>query len=155
MTVARTPRFEERLRVPASWWLLGLGAVVTIWWIIFVALSVAAASAVAALAAGVVAAGLWRYGAASIAADADGLRAGRAVLPTRHIGTVEPLDAERTRRALGVDADARAYLLVRAYCPESVKVSVDDPADPTPYWVISTRQAASLASSLHRARVQD
>ena len=36
----------------------------------------------------------------------------------------------------GVDADARAYLLLRPYLKRAVQVDLADPADPTPYWLL-------------------
>jgi hypothetical protein len=50
----------------------------------------------------------------------------------------------------GVDADARAFLLLRPYLKRSLKVQVLDPADPTPYWLLSTRRPAKLAEALNR-----
>ena len=48
------------------------------------------------------------------------------------------LDAEETRRVAGPDADARAYLLLRPYLKRAVRVEITDPADPAPYWLVST-----------------
>ena len=56
-----------------------------------------------------------------------------------------PLDADATRRAAGVDADARAFLLLRPYLKRSVRVEITDPADPAPYWLVSTRHPDELA----------
>ena len=76
------------------------------------------------------------------------LRAGKAHISLDHVGSVEPLDAAATRRTAGVDADARAYLLLRPYLKRSVKVEITDPADPAPYWLINTRHPTDLASAL-------
>lgn len=147
--------YEETLAVPTSWWLMGAGFTVAV----FGAFSVATPLLVALLAGSVatvlVVGGLRSYGAARVATDPDGFSAGRALLPYRYVGHVEPLDVDATRRVLGVDADARAYLLLRAYCRRAVKVAVDDPADPTPYWLVSTRHPGLLAASLSRRRMQD
>ena len=51
-------------------------------------------------------------------------------------------------RAAGVDADARAYLLLRPYLKRAVKVEITDPADPAPYWLVSTRHADALVRAL-------
>ena len=67
------------------------------------------------------------------------LYAGPAHISARPGRPAEPLDAEETRRVHGVDADARAFLLTRPYLKRSVQVPVHDPADPTPYWLVSTR----------------
>ena len=50
----------------------------------------------------------------------------------------------------GVDADARAFLLTRPYLKRSVKITVQDPADRTPYWLVSTRHPRELADALRR-----
>ena len=80
---------------------------------------------------------------------ADGvLQAGRARIEAGYLGAVESLDPEATRRAAGVEADARAYLLLRPYLKRAVKVAITDPADPAPYWLVSTRHPDELAQAL-------
>lgn len=151
----REDPYEETLAVPTSWWLMGVGVVASVAWAFFVATPLLVTAAAALAAAVVVFGGLLRYGAARVATDPDGFSAGRALLPYRHAGRVEPLDAEQTRRVLGVDADARAHLLVRAYCGGAVKVTLEDRADPAPYWLVSTRHPHALAASLAARTVQD
>lgn len=152
---ATTASYEETLVVPVSWWLMGTGLVISVGWAFYVATPVVVALVAAAVAALIVYGGLRRYGAARVATDPDGFSVGRALLPYRHAGAVEALDAAATRRALGVDADARAYLVVRAYCGGAVKVSVEDRTDPAPYWLVSTRNPAALAASLASRVMQD
>ena len=53
-----------------------------------------------------------------------------------------------THRLAGRDADARAYLLLRPYLRRAVRIAIDDPADPTPYWLVSTRRPTRLAAAL-------
>ena len=86
------------------------------------------------------------------------LRAGGFLFTAGQVGfdpaTGELVDggiAEQTRRVAGVEADARAYLLLRPYLKRSVKVQLIDPADPTPYWLISTRHPAELSAALSAA----
>jgi hypothetical protein len=80
-----------------------------------------------------------------------GLRAGRAELPASAIGEVTVLDAEAARRRRGVDADPRAFVVLRGWVRGAVTVQVNDPMDPTPYWFVSTRQAEALAAALRAA----
>ena len=47
-----------------------------------------------------------------------------------------------------MDADARAYLLLRPYLKRAVRVEIADPADPTPYWLVATRHPETLAAAL-------
>ena len=48
----------------------------------------------------------------------------------------------------GVDADARAYLLIRPYLKRSVRVELRDPRDATPYWLVSSRRPEQLVTAL-------
>ena len=73
---------------------------------------------------------------------------GRAHIAAQHLGTATPLDPEQARRLAGVDADARAYLLLRPYLKRAVKVEITDPADPAPYWLVSTRNPEELARAV-------
>jgi Protein of unknown function (DUF3093) len=92
--------------------------------------------------------GLWAYGAARITVAAGTFRAGRAHIDVAHVGAATPLDAAQTRRIAGMDADARAYLLLRPYLKRAVRVEITDPADPAPYWLVSTRRPEELAGAL-------
>ena len=60
------------------------------------------------------------------------------------------LDAQAMRLQAGRDADARAFLLVRPYISTGVRITIDDPGDPTPYWLLSSRRAVELAAALER-----
>ncbi|OUZ08355.1 hypothetical protein BHE97_14165 [Aeromicrobium sp. PE09-221] len=140
---------RERLTVTAPWWVaVGIFAVI-MGWLLWVAATpvIALVTAVGTL---VVAGALVAfYGSVKIEADSDGLRAGRAFLDAAHIGTVEPLDAAAWRRAVGPEGDVRAFTLLRPYVRTGVRVTVDDPDDPTPFWLVSTRFPGSVARALH------
>ena len=143
--------YAEQLRVPLRWW-----AIATMFWAsvllaLLVAIPTVAACAVTGVLFVVNAAVFVGYGGAQVVVR-DGLfEAGRARIPVHLLAAPEPLDAAGTRRAAGVEADARAYLLLRPYAPESVRVRVVDPADPTPYWLVSTRHPGTLAAVLSAA----
>jgi hypothetical protein len=147
--------YSEVLYAPTSWWLLGCLFTAAVFWAFLLATPLLVTVVAGAIAAVLVGLLLSRYGSARVATDPDGFSAGRALLPYRFVGEVRALDEAEARRVLGVDANARAYLLVRAYCRGAVQVSVADPADPTPYWLVSTRRPSVLAASLERHRVQD
>lgn len=147
--------YQETLHVPPSWWLMGAGLVVAVWWVFFVVVAWPVSVAAGAAAAALMTASLLRYGAVRVVVEVDEFRVGVARLAFRHVGSVEGLDRAATRRALRAHADARAYLVIRAYCPGSVKVSVDDAADPAPYWLVSTRRPSQLTTALNRALTRD
>jgi hypothetical protein len=91
------------------------------------------------------------YGAARVSVHDETFRAGRARIPVSVLGRPVALDAQASRRLAGMDADARAYLLLRPYVKRSVQVPVEDPDDPTPYWLVSTRHPDLLVAALTRA----
>jgi len=88
------------------------------------------------------------YGSPRITVSDGVLHAGRARIEAAYVGVAEPLDADAARRVAGPEADARAYLLLRPYLKRAVKVEITDPADPAPYWLLSTRHPTSLAAAL-------
>jgi hypothetical protein len=82
----------------------------------------------------------------------DELRADDARLPLRHVTEVVALDAAGRRELLGVGAHPYAFVVQRPWIGPAVQVLIDDPADPTPYWVVSTRHPVRLATALLGAR---
>jgi hypothetical protein len=80
--------------------------------------------------------------------DGAQLWVGRAVLELGCVSAVRGLDAEATRIRTGPEADARAHLVLRPYVRPSVELTLDDPADPVPYWLVSTRRPARLAAAV-------
>ncbi|HET7326652.1 MAG TPA: DUF3093 domain-containing protein [Nocardioidaceae bacterium] len=147
--------YSERLSVPASWWLLAAGFVASLWLALAVALPVLAVYGITAVVAGLATALLLGYGGTRITVGPEGVRVGRARLEWAACGAVQPLDSDAAHRARGVDADARAYLVVRPYLPRAVRLEVDDPADPTPYWLLSTRRPDRLAAAVESSRPSD
>ncbi|MEV1144608.1 DUF3093 domain-containing protein [Micromonospora sp. NPDC049799] len=86
-------------------------------------------------------------------AVADGeLRVDDARLPARFVADVIPLDAAGRREVLGVGSDPLAFVVQRPWVPGAVQVVLDDPADPTPFWVVSSRRPVELTDSLLAAR---
>jgi len=82
-------------------------------------------------------------------AAADGeLVAGRARIPLGLVGAAVPLAAAQMRSARGPELDARAYLCLRGWISGGVRVELSDPADPTPYWLVSSRDPAGLAAAI-------
>jgi hypothetical protein len=82
------------------------------------------------------------------------LQAGRARIGRFDLGEVEVLDRERMAELRGRGIDPRAYHCQRGWLPAGVKVDVRDPADPTPYWLISSRRPAALAGALRNGRLE-
>ncbi|WP_185973007.1 DUF3093 domain-containing protein [Aeromicrobium piscarium] len=139
---------RERLTAAVSWWAAAAIFAVIIGWLLWVAATPAIALVAAAGSLVVAGALVAFYGSVRIEADSHGLRAGRAFLDTAHIGSVEPLEAAAWREAIGPEGDVRAFTLLRPYVRTGVRVAVEDPDDPTPFWLVSTRFPASVARAL-------
>jgi hypothetical protein len=149
-TTSDPATYRERLGVPFRWWVQGTMLVATLWLALVVAVPGAVAWPVTGAALLLLAACFLSYGGARIVVGNGELRAGRAHISSVYLGAAEALDAEQTRRVAGVEADARAYLLLRPYLKRAVRIEITDPADPAPYWLVSTRHPDQLAGALTR-----
>jgi hypothetical protein len=143
-----TASHHERLSVPLRWWVQGTMLIATFW----LAFVVSTPAAVAWSASGVLllamVALLRGYGSPRVDVEDGWLRAGRARISGEFLAGAEPLDPDATRRVAGREADARAFLLLRPYLKRAVRVTVHDQRDPTPYWLLSTRDPEHLAAAI-------
>jgi hypothetical protein len=94
-----------------------------------------------------VAALLW-LGRLRIAVTGTEFRVDDARLPVAVIADVIALDAAGKREVLGVGAHPLAFVVQRPWIGGAVQVMLNDPADPTPFWVVSTRHPVALAEAL-------
>jgi hypothetical protein len=140
--------YDERLTVPLRWWVQASMLVASLWLALVVAVPHPVAWSVTAVALALMTLLMRSYGAARIVVVDGMLHVGNARIEARHLGRAEALDAEQARRVAGVEADVRAFLLLRPYLSRAVKVEVTDPADPAPYWLISTRHPEKLVGAV-------
>jgi hypothetical protein len=139
---------HERLSVPLRWWVQGTMLVATFWLAFVVSTpALVAWSATGVLLLAMVAL-LGGYGSPRVDVQDGWLRAGRARISGEFLVGAEPLDPDTTRRVAGREADARAFLLLRPYLKRAVRVTVRDQRDPTPYWLVSTRDPEHLAAAI-------
>jgi hypothetical protein len=143
--------YVERLSVPLRWWVQATMLIATLWLAVAVATPPALAGVVALVAIALMVAGFASYGRVQVSVSASELRAGQAHIGLEHVGEITALDNTETRRTAGVEADARAFLLLRPYLKRSVRVQITDPGDPAPYWLISTRHPDRLAAALQNS----
>jgi hypothetical protein len=146
-------RYRERLWVPWWWWPLGfiLAGLIALEvnqaaanvpdWIGFLALFAVASGALLFLG---------RSEIRVVAAD-DGLVelwAGGAHLPVSVIDRSAEVPRSAKSAALGRQLDPAAYVVHRAWVGPMVLVVLDDPDDPTPYWLVSCRHPDRVLSAL-------
>ena len=151
-TAAPRPAYAERLRIPwAAWpgwlavagllgaelWLGGTGLRAWVPFAVLLPLTVFL---------------LWRADRIRVVVTATEFQVDDARLPLSVIADVVPLDAAGKREALGVGAHPLAFVVQRPWIGGAVQVLLNDPADPTPFWVVSTRHPVELATALLRAK---
>ena len=144
-------RYRERLSVPVLWWLLAAGFALSL--LVGIGAYLGPVWGIGAAAASLlIACGLFVRAAVLIVVDSQAIRIGRAEIEHRYIVGCRPLDSEATRRRAGVEADARAHLVLRPYIATAVEITLADPADPVPYWLISSRRPDGLAAALNAVK---
>lgn len=89
-----------------------------------------------------------RLGSVKVEVSGGELRVGEAHVPLELLGEVEVFDAKSKRRAMGPNLDPMAFVAHRGWVGPMVRVKLEDPNDPTPYWLFSVRSAEKLAAVL-------
>lgn len=146
--------YSERLTVPVWWWLAVVGLAASLAVAVFAYLDWPLATAITlSLLVGLLVL-LVGYGRTRLEVAGRTVAAGRARIGIEHVGEVTALDEPATSRALGAEADHRAFLLTRPYIPTTVRIQVRDAADPHPYWLISSRRPQAFAAAIEQARVR-
>lgn len=139
--------FRERLTVPLAYWVL----------LVLFALSLGLAFgfylgpgwAVGISLATIVVVGAVFWAAAIVIEVTDTeVRVGRAMIEIAFLSGAEGLSAEQARVRRGPGADARAHLVLRPYLQAAVELTLDDAADPVPYWLIGTRRPLEFADAV-------
>lgn len=80
--------------------------------------------------------------------DVIELWAGQAHLPTSVIAQTAEVPKSAKSAALGRQLDPAAFVAHRAWVGPMVLVVLDDPDDPTPYWLVSTRHPNRVLAAL-------
>ncbi|MFS8202405.1 DUF3093 domain-containing protein [Streptomyces sp. CWNU-52B] len=145
------PPYEERLTAPRTWWLVCLlvGVSMALILLPFGTLPLLGGLVGGTAVSAVVASS---YGSVRIRVVGGSLIAGDARIPVSALGEAHVLDPEEARAWRSFKADGRAHMLLRAYVPTALRVDITDPADPTPYVYLSTRDPERLAAALDAAR---
>ena len=143
-----TAAYRERL-LPTWWaWLLVLALVAMI--------AIAYGAALGATAGWLVAAGtsvlavalLW-VTAPAIEVTPDGLHVDDAVLPLTSIAAWQEVDRDEIARLRGPGSDARLFVALRPWsAADGVLVRLDDPDDPHPAWLFTSRHPARVTAAL-------
>lgn len=141
--------YSERQWVPAWWWIAGIAFAVLLgaqmgnnrgfWWfaITFVLVAAMIAWFLLHLSSTVV----------KVERDASGTRwlvVGEANLPHTVVTRSLAVPKSAKQNALGRQLDPAAYLIHHAWVDELALFVLDDPEDPTPYWLVSSKNPETL-----------
>jgi hypothetical protein len=140
--------YSERLSVPWWSWPLALGGAAVLAAEIGLGAPGARTWVPYAVLLPLAALGLWWIGRIRVAVTGGELCVDDARLPVRFVADAIPLDQTGRRELLGVGADPLAFVVQRPWVSGAVQIVLDDPADPTPYWVVSSRRPQQLAAAL-------
>jgi hypothetical protein len=140
------PIYRERLW-PAPWVFIATALVIPASLLVFLPISTTAGIICAIVLYGAILVTLLLT-TPTIEVTEGSFAAGRALLPRAVVASVEGFDGQEATAERGTRLDARAWLLLRGWIPGVVRVNLDDPHDPTPYWLVSTRQPNRLAEAL-------
>jgi hypothetical protein len=76
------------------------------------------------------------------------LTVARAKIPRNLLGNIEEIAKDQIFSERGPKLDPAAHKVFQGTVKTAIKITVNDPNDPTPYWIISTRKPAQLAEML-------
>ncbi|NCA07154.1 MAG: DUF3093 domain-containing protein [Micrococcales bacterium] len=86
--------------------------------------------------------------APKIQITSDWLAVGNARIPLSKLGTVESIPADSQFSAKGQDLNPLSFRKFQVGVKGLVRISIQDPNDPTPYWLIATRHPEVLVRTL-------
>lgn len=142
----------ERMRMPAAGWPAVVAAAVIAaglsnfgdlrWWRVSISVAILVAPLV----------GAWWMGRLPVRVVERGgevwLHVDDAKLPMSAVERVEVLEPVDYSDALGVALHPLAFVVQRPWIRRGVRIVLNDPDDPTPYWVVSSRNPERLREAL-------
>lgn len=84
-------------------------------------------------------------GAPTLVLSKESLSIGKVQIPTQYISGISAIPASNQQSEKGPKLHPAAYVRFQAGVKGLLKIELNDPADPTPYWLISSRNPELLA----------
>jgi Ca2+/Na+ antiporter len=85
-----------------------------------------------------------------ITLDDQELRIGRAHIELKYLDTVTLLTPAEIRLLRTRDADPAAFPALIFWVSTGVKITLKDPRDSTPYWLVSSKKSEELTNTLYK-----
>lgn len=95
---------------------------------------------------------VWSIGRGALEISGGELRIRGAHIPLKDISGAVALDGPTLRRVVGREGDPAAFVSIRPWIAPGFQVWVDDPEDPTPYWVVSSRHPQRVVDLIRAGR---
>jgi hypothetical protein len=89
-------------------------------------------------------------GSPLIALDQQTLSIGQASIETKYLGKADVVNSQEAFLERGVKLDSRAFTKFQIGVKQLVKIEIQDKQDPTPYWLIATRNPEVLAGLINK-----
>jgi hypothetical protein len=144
-------RYREQLRVPVWWYAVAIfvaallaaefriaGVDVTDWLPFAVLLPLSCVI-------------VWSLGRGALEISGGEVRIRGAHLPLEYVSGAVALDGPTLRRVVGREGDPAAFLSIRPWIGPGVQLWLDDPEDPVPYWVVSSRHPQQVVDLIRAA----
>jgi hypothetical protein len=143
--------YRETLRVPVWWYAVGMfvavllaaefriaGVDVTAWlpFAVLVPLSCVI---------------VWSLGRGALEISDGEIRIRGAHLPLEYVSGAVALDERTLRLVVGREGDPAAFVSIRPWIGPGVQLWLDDPEDPAPYWVVSSRHPDQVVDLIRAA----
>ena len=87
---------------------------------------------------------VWWLGHSKLEISDGEIRVRGAHLPLSYVSGAVALDPATLRRVVGREGDPAAFVSIRPWIGPGVQLWLDDPDDPTPYWLLSSRRPREL-----------
>lgn len=147
--------YRERLTVPVSYWLLAAPSCLVLGAEAYFFVDGIIPPLFIALLMVICAIFFLHWSGATIEVTGSVLRAGRDTLALSETDEVIALDPLQAARLRGPRADPAAHILLRPYLKRAVYISLADPGEGVPYWLVATRRPEELVAAIKHARSQD
>ncbi len=94
---------------------------------------------------------VWSLGRGALEISDGEVRIRGAHVPLSDISGAIALDALTLKRVVGREGDPAAFVSIRPWVGPGVQLWLDDPDDPTPYWVVSSRHPQRVVDIVRAA----
>ncbi len=90
----------------------------------------------------------YRFTSLKISVTESELSVSRACIERKYLGKIDALSVEEMKHLRGAGINPYAFMALRFWIQTGVRIEIIDPRDPTPYWLISSKEPEKLIAAL-------